>query len=141
MANTITDLIPILYDALDIVSREMVGFVPAVTRNSSAERAAKDEYVRYPVVPAIATEDIAPGAAPAASTGGIVDPALRRDRRPRRPVLSIRGTMNVLIISMPDFRVVARRTMRCVARSKCSLNRCRLRKCRIQPMVKQRQNS
>lgn len=61
MANTITNLIPILYESLDVVSRELVGYIPAVTRNSGAERAAVSETVTYPVVPAIATQPISPG--------------------------------------------------------------------------------
>ncbi|HNU27148.1 MAG TPA: P22 phage major capsid protein family protein [Planctomycetota bacterium] len=67
MANTLTGLIPILHEAMDVVARELVGFIPAVYRDSSAARAAKDETVRYPIVPAISGENITPGAAPAAS--------------------------------------------------------------------------
>lgn len=64
MANTLTDLTPDIYEALDIVGREMVGFVPAVMSDSSAERAAKDQSVRVPVSPAASAEDITPGTNP-----------------------------------------------------------------------------
>lgn len=61
MANTLNGLIPTLYEALDIVSREMVGFIPAVTRNSSAARAALGQAVTYPVAPPVEPTDISPG--------------------------------------------------------------------------------
>lgn len=51
MANTLTDLIPDLYEALDVVSREMVGMIPAVNRNSGVERAALNENVLVPITP------------------------------------------------------------------------------------------
>ena len=49
--NTLTDLIPDLYAALDIVSRELVGMIPAVTFDGGVSRAAVDQQVVVPVVP------------------------------------------------------------------------------------------
>jgi hypothetical protein len=66
MANTLTDLIPTMYEALDEVSRERVGFIPAVSKNSSAERAALDQSIKIPVVPATTAE--------AANTPGVTAP-------------------------------------------------------------------
>lgn len=76
MANTLTGIIPTLYEALNTVSREMVGLIPAVRRDSNAERAAVDQTVRVPLGEAGALEDIAPGVNPADSgdtTVGYVD--------------------------------------------------------------------
>ncbi len=64
MANTLTNLIPDLYEAVDIVSREMVGFVPSVTLLPSAERAAINENIRVPITPAAAAENVTPGQLP-----------------------------------------------------------------------------
>ena len=49
MANTLTNLYPDLYAALNQVSREQVGLIPAVGRNSGAARAAVGENVRIPI--------------------------------------------------------------------------------------------
>lgn len=61
MANTLTNLTPDLYAALDRVSRELVGLIPAVSRDSGVERAAKDQTVRSFVAPAASAADITPG--------------------------------------------------------------------------------
>lgn len=59
-ANNLTGLIPDLYTALDTVSRELVGFIPAVSRNSLAERVALNELVKWPVVPDMVPAPIVP---------------------------------------------------------------------------------
>lgn len=69
-ANTLTGLIPSLYAGLDVVSRELVGFIPSVYRNVTAERAAKDQSVTYPISRAATAFDLAPAMA-------IPDPADR----------------------------------------------------------------
>lgn len=61
MANTLTNLIPDIYSALDVVSRELVGFIPAVARDSSADRVAANQNLRIPISPANAAgADITP---------------------------------------------------------------------------------
>lgn len=52
MANTLTNLIPDIYAALDIVSRELVGFIPSVARDSTADRVAANQTLRIPISPA-----------------------------------------------------------------------------------------
>lgn len=46
MANVLTDLAADIYKAADIVGREAVGFIPAVTINAGAEQAAQGDTVR-----------------------------------------------------------------------------------------------
>lgn len=64
MANTLTGLIPDLYESLDVVSRELAGFIPSVTLDATAERAALNEAIRIPITPASAAEDVVPSSLP-----------------------------------------------------------------------------
>jgi hypothetical protein len=59
---TLTGLIPTIYEAMDVVSREKVGFISAVSQDFSAERAALNQTVRSPVVGAMTAEDLAAAA-------------------------------------------------------------------------------
>jgi hypothetical protein len=62
-ANTLTRLIPDLYAGLDVVSREMIGFIPAVYRNASAEKAAVGQSVVYWVTEESTLQDTTPAMA------------------------------------------------------------------------------
>lgn len=60
-ANTLTAIIGDIYTAMDVVSRELVGFVPSAMRAPDVERAAVGQTVTYPIAPVQAASDIVPG--------------------------------------------------------------------------------
>lgn len=64
MANTLTGLIPDLYNRLDVVSRELVGLIPSVTVDMSSARAAKDQTITNPIAPESTAANITPGQLP-----------------------------------------------------------------------------
>jgi hypothetical protein len=61
-ANTLTNLIPSLYKAADIVAREQTGFIAACYKDSQVEAVAKDQVIYYPIVGAQAATAISPAA-------------------------------------------------------------------------------
>ena len=64
MANTLTNLIPVAYRALDVVSRELTGLIGAVNLDAAAETIAKGQTIYSPVAPVnTSVADIAVGMA------------------------------------------------------------------------------
>lgn len=64
MANTLTGLLPTIYEGLDIVSRELVGFIPAVARDVSADRVQLNQTILVPITTAQPAQTITPGVTP-----------------------------------------------------------------------------
>lgn len=58
MANDLSAILPTAYDLLDQVSRELTGFIPAVSMSASAERVALNQPITVPIYPAVVGEDI-----------------------------------------------------------------------------------
>lgn len=57
-----------MYEALDVVSRELVGIIPACTINATANGVAEGQSLRIPVTPSNSAEDlVASGSAPTAN--------------------------------------------------------------------------
>jgi hypothetical protein len=69
MANTLTNLLPSAYEALDVVSRELSGMIPAVMMVPSLERVSTGQTIYVPAAPANAAGfDVTPAmAVPAAA--------------------------------------------------------------------------
>lgn len=83
-SNTLTNLIPTIYNSLDVVSRELVGFIPAVSSDMTHERAAVGQTVRSPVAPASTASDITPAVTPpndGDQTIGSVSMTISKSRR------------------------------------------------------------
>ncbi len=60
MANSLTGLYQTIYAAMNVVSRELIGMIPAVSKDSQAEQVTLNQSIRSPIVPAPAVTDIAP---------------------------------------------------------------------------------
>lgn len=81
--NTITAIVPDIYEALDVVSRELTGLIPAVTLSASAARAGKDQNIVVPVAPAGNVSDNTPAMSipePTGQTVGSTTVQITKDR-------------------------------------------------------------
>ena len=63
MANTLSNLIPDVYAALDVVSRELVGALPGVTRDARADRLASNQTLRIAQTPTNTSSSYTPSMA------------------------------------------------------------------------------
>ena len=61
MANTFTGLIQVMYAAMQVVSRERVGFIGSVSMEALAERVGLNQPITSPIVGEQANENIVPG--------------------------------------------------------------------------------
>jgi hypothetical protein len=81
--NTITGLIPDIYEALDVVSREQVGLIPSITIAASSERAALNDNIRVSAEPEGNVGDITPAMVvpdPTGQTTGYTDVVITKER-------------------------------------------------------------
>jgi hypothetical protein len=62
MANTLTNLIPTIRVSIDKISRELTGFIPAVSFFPGSEGVALNQTIRWPVAPTSSAADITPAA-------------------------------------------------------------------------------
>ena len=60
MANTLTDLIPVLFEAANTVSREQTGFISSVYIDPDLEQVAKDQVITYPIVASQTADELPP---------------------------------------------------------------------------------
>lgn len=71
--NTLTGLIPDIYESLDIVSRELTGMIPSVQMAASSNTAAKGQNITVPIEPAGNVSDITPAMTVPEPTGQTSD--------------------------------------------------------------------
>jgi len=74
MGNTLTGLIPVMYQGLDIVAREMTGFIPSVSIDSEASTAAVGQTITIHKAPAAASRNIVPGVTPQNDGDQVIPP-------------------------------------------------------------------
>jgi len=81
--NTISAIVPDIYEALDVVSRELTGLIPAVTVAASSERAALNQNIVVDVEPAGNVSDITPAMTtpePTGQTSGSTNVVITKSR-------------------------------------------------------------
>jgi hypothetical protein len=80
MANNLTRLMPALFDALDTVSREAVGVIPAASRSAKADTVSIGQTLKVPVAKPRGTQDISPGKEPTGSGDDFDDVEVKIER-------------------------------------------------------------
>jgi hypothetical protein len=106
MANTLTNLIPDLYEALDTVARELTGLIPAVTLDAGPARASLNSTVRSPVAPAVSATDITPGVTPPNDGDQIITNRTITINKSRRVPVRWNGEETLGINSGPGYNML-----------------------------------
>lgn len=102
--NTLTNLIPAIYGALDVISRELVGLIPAVTVDANANRVAQDQTLYLPVSPASSAADITPAATPPSLAGQTIGNRSVTISKFRRVLFSWEGEEQAAVNAGPGFQ-------------------------------------
>jgi hypothetical protein len=102
--NTLTNLIPAIYGALDVISRELVGLIPAVTVDANANRVAQNQTLYLPVNPASSAADITPAATPPALSGQTIGNKSVTINKYRRVFFSWEGEEQAAVNAGPGFQ-------------------------------------
>jgi hypothetical protein len=70
--NTLTGLFPVMYEAMDVIPRELVGAIQAVQMDPSAQMAGLNQTVRSPIAPPATMVDVVPGVINSNGTGSVI---------------------------------------------------------------------
>ena len=103
MPNTLTGLIPHAYAALNVVSRELVGFIPAVYRDGTLARAAVNQEVKVPITPKANVSDISAQITVPDTTDQTIDNETMRITKSRAAEFGYTGEETVQLDSGPGF--------------------------------------
>lgn len=103
--NTLTNLIPVIYEAQDVVAAEKTGFIGAVTLDANADSAALNQSITSFQTRAVTTTNITPGSTPPDTGGQVLDPVtLTISKSKMVPIqwtgdeqLSVRGQVNNML--------------------------------------------
>lgn len=106
MSRTLTNVIPDLYEALDVVSRELVGFIPATQASMTAERAALNQTVYSPVVSAMSAADTTPAVTPPNTGDNTVTGVSLAITKSRHVPVRINGEQNRALNTGVGFQTV-----------------------------------
>ena len=78
MANTIpAAVITAAYDAMEVVSQELIGLIPAVAKNSKAERVGLNQNITAPIVGPKTSSTITPGVIPTTSDSAYTEVSIQ----------------------------------------------------------------
>lgn len=120
MANTLTNLIPDLYAALDVVSREQIGFIPAVTLDAGVSRAAINQTVVSPIAPAGSAYDITAGSTPPDNGDQAIDSATVTITKSRAVPFRVTGEEQRGLNSGPGYLSLRAQQMAQAMRTLCN---------------------